>query len=51
MLKINALALHSPRLIAHCPFKITKILTDNGAKFTYELLAQHLRPKNKTHRL
>ena len=36
-------------LIAHCPFKITKILTDNGSQFTYELLAQHLKPKNKIH--
>jgi transposase-like protein len=36
-------------LIAHCPFKITKILTDNGAQFTYELLAEQLRPKNKMH--
>jgi len=25
------------------------ILTDNGAQFTDELLAEHLRPKNKTH--
>lgn len=36
-------------LIDHCPFKITKILTDNGAQFTYALLAEHLRPKDKTH--
>ena len=36
-------------LIAHCPFKITKILTDNGAQFTYALLAEHLRPKHKAH--
>lgn len=36
-------------LIAHCPFKITKILTDNGAQFTYALLAEHLRPKGKMH--
>lgn len=35
--------------IADCPFKITKILTDNGAQFTYELLAEHLKPKDKTH--
>jgi transposase InsO family protein len=32
-------------VIADCPFKITKILTDNGAQFTYELLTEHLRPK------
>jgi transposase InsO family protein len=36
-------------LIAHCPFKITKILTDNGAQFTYALLAEHRRPRDKTH--
>ena len=36
-------------LIKHCPFKINKILTDNGAQFTYELLSTHLRPKNKIH--
>ena len=36
-------------LIDDCPFKITKILTDNGAQFTYELLADHLKPKNKIH--
>ena len=36
-------------LIDHCPFKITKILTDNGAQFTYALLAEHLRPKGKMH--
>jgi len=28
-----------------CVFKITHILTDNGAQFTYNLLAKHLRPK------
>ena len=37
------------QLIDHCPFKITQILTDNVAQFTYALLAEHLRPKNKTH--
>ena len=35
--------------IKDCPFIITKILTDNGAQFTYELLAEHLKPKNKIH--
>ena len=34
-------------LIEDCPFKINKILTDNGIQFTYELLALHLRPKNE----
>jgi transposase InsO family protein len=32
-------------VIADCPFKITKILTDNGAQFTHRLLLEHLRPK------
>jgi transposase-like protein len=36
-------------LIEDCPFKITKILTDNGAQFTYELFALHLKPKDKIH--
>lgn len=36
-------------LIHHCPFKISKILTDNGAQFTYALLADHLKPKGKIH--
>jgi len=35
--------------IEDVPFKIHTILTDNGAQFTYELLAKHLRPKNKIH--
>ncbi|MFN7225818.1 MAG: IS481 family transposase [Holosporales bacterium] len=35
-------------LIEHYPAKITKILTDNGAQFTYKLLAEHLQPK-RTH--
>jgi len=35
--------------ITDCPFKIHTILTDNGAQFTYALLAEHLRPKDKTH--
>ena len=30
-----------------CVFKITHILTDNGAQFTYNLLADHLKPKKK----
>jgi len=34
-------------LIKDCPYKINKILTDNGAQFTYALLAEHLRPKKK----
>jgi len=36
-------------LIEDFPFKIHTILTDNGAQFTYALLAEHLRPKNKVH--
>ena len=29
-----------------CVFKITHILTDNGAQFSYNLLADHLKPKD-----
>jgi len=36
-------------LIEDFPFKIHTILTDNGAQFTYALLLEHLRPKNKVH--
>jgi transposase InsO family protein len=32
-------------VIAGYPIKITKILTDNGAQFTYKLLSEHLQPK------
>ena len=32
-------------LQAECVFKITHILTDNGAQFTYNLLLERLRPK------
>jgi transposase len=35
--------------ITDVPFIIHTILTDNGAQFTYALLAKHLRPKNKMH--
>ncbi len=31
------------------PFTITKILTDNGIEFTYELLPENKRPKDKIH--
>jgi transposase InsO family protein len=31
------------------PYKINKVLTDNGPQFTYELLLPHCRPKGKTH--
>ncbi len=33
-------------LQADCLFKITHILTDNGAQFTYNLLTEHLRPEH-----
>jgi len=36
-------------LVTDCPFTIHTILTDNGAQFTYALLAEHVRPKNKVH--
>ena len=32
-------------VIDNCPYKIHRILTDNGSQFTYELLLPHLRPK------
>ena len=32
-------------VIESFPYKIHTILTDNGAQFTYKLLAKHLRPK------
>jgi len=48
MTKDNA-CLFLTNLIAHCPFKIHTILTDNGAQFTYKLLAKHLCPKGKKH--
>ncbi len=35
--------------INDCPFKIHTLLTDNGAQFSYKLLAEHLQPKEKTH--
>jgi hypothetical protein len=38
-------------VIADVPFKIHRILTDNGAQFTYKLLVKHLVPANKTHPL
>lgn len=31
------------------PYKIHKVLTDNGAQFTYALLLPHCRPKGKVH--
>ncbi|MCP4355626.1 MAG: transposase family protein [Proteobacteria bacterium] len=37
------------KAIEHFPFKIHTILTDNGAQFTYRLLAKNLRPKDRTH--
>ena len=36
-------------LVKDFPCKIHRLLTDNGAQFTYELLAEHLRPKEKMH--
>lgn len=32
-------------VIELCPYKIHRILTDNGAQFTYALLAKNLRPQ------
>lgn len=37
--------------LADYPIKVVKILTDNGAQFTYKLLAKHLQPKDsKVHK-
>ena len=36
-------------LIEDFPFRIHTILTDDGAQFTYERLAEPLRPKGKAH--
>jgi transposase InsO family protein len=36
-------------LIQDFPFIIHRLLTDNGSQFTYALLAERLRPKNKKH--
>ena len=36
-------------VIKLCPYKIHTILTDNGAQFTYKLLDENLRPKNRFH--
>ena len=45
--KIACSFLHN--LVEESPFKIYTILTDNGAQFTYALLAEHLRAKGKIH--
>lgn len=35
--------------LAQYPFKVTKILTDNGIEFSYDLLVEAKKPKNKVH--
>jgi transposase-like protein len=42
----NNAVLFLQNLQKDCVFKITHILTDNGAQFSYNLLAKHLRPKD-----
>jgi transposase-like protein len=37
-------------VIAFFPYKINCILTDNGSQFTYELLLENLRPKDRLHK-
>jgi transposase-like protein len=44
---INNSVLFLKNTIKEFPFKIEKILTDNGSQFTYMLLSEHLRPKDK----
>jgi transposase-like protein len=36
-------------LVAACPYRIHKVLTDNGSEFTYQLLPAERRPKQKVH--
>ncbi len=36
-------------VIAHYPYQLDKILTDHGMEFTYELLLEEKRPKDKIH--
>jgi transposase InsO family protein len=35
--------------LAQCPFKVTKILTDNGIEFSYNPLPDKQKPKDKAH--
>jgi transposase-like protein len=44
---INNSVLFLKNTIKEFSFKIEKILTDNGSQFTYMLLLEHLRPKDK----
>lgn len=37
------------KTLAQYPFKIVKILTDNGIEFSYNLLVETKKPKNKLH--
>lgn len=43
------LSLTSSKTCRLSPFKITHVVTDNAAQFTYNLLAEHLKPKDKQH--
>jgi transposase InsO family protein/transposase-like protein len=47
--KAATAAVFLEHLALNCPYKIHIILTDNGAEFTYELMPQRMRPKNKIH--
>ena len=42
----NNAVLFLQNLQKDCVFKITHILTDNGAQYSYNLLTEHLRPKD-----
>ena len=48
-MKQSTAVLFLKEVILHFPFKIKKILTDNGSQFTYRLLLKRLRPENKIH--
>jgi transposase InsO family protein len=45
---INNSVLFLKNTIKEFPFKIEKILTDNGSQFPYMFLSQRLRPKDKS---
>lgn len=46
---INTACNFLENFISDRPFSVHALLTDNGAQFTYKLLAEHLQPKNKPH--
>jgi transposase-like protein/transposase len=47
--RIETAKLFLENTLKQYPYKINKILTDNGMEFTYELLVEEKRPKNRLH--